>query len=129
MSRNGILTKLDDLCKLPKTNDKSLIENFNREFSRHSYYSCSKSDDLSFVIIHYAGKVIYTAENLLEKNRDSLPLAALELFKTSKNKLLTDIFKDYKESCKLSEWHSHTVILILKFILIFIHSLDVLFNI
>lgn len=114
MSRNGILTKLDDLCKLPKTNDKSLVENFNKEFSRHPYYGCSKSDDLSFVINHYAGKVIYTAENLLEKNRDSLPLAALELFKTSKNKLLSDIFKDYKENCKLSEWNSHTVIIFLQ---------------
>ena len=46
MGSSGILKKLDDLCKLPKTTDTSLIENFNKEFSKNQNYIASKSNDL-----------------------------------------------------------------------------------
>ena len=91
MSRNGILTKMDDMCRLPKASNYSIIENFKNEFSKNPYYEASKRNDLNFMINHYAGKVIYNAENFMEKNRDSLPLRVLDLFKDSKNKLLAGI--------------------------------------
>lgn len=92
MSKNGILTKLDDLCKLPKANDYTIIENFNNEFSKNPYYTPNKRKDLDFSINHYAGKVTYTAENFLEKNRDSLPLRVIELLRSSTNELINEIF-------------------------------------
>ena len=96
MNKNGILTKLDDLCKLPKATDYTIIENFNNEFSKNPYYSADKRKDLDFSISHYAGAVTYTADHFLEKNRDSLPLRVVELLKCSKNDLISEIFEDKK---------------------------------
>lgn len=96
MGSAGILKKLDDLCKLPRTTDSSLIENFNREFSKNPYYSASKRNDLNFTINHYAGKVTYTGENFIEKNRDSLPYRVSELLRNSSNDLVREIFATRK---------------------------------
>ena len=93
MSKKEILTKLDDICKLPKSTDASIVENFNYEFSKNTYYVASKSNDLNFSINHYAGKVTYTADNFLEKNRDTLPVRVIDIFKESKNRLISDIFE------------------------------------
>jgi hypothetical protein len=92
MGSSGILKKLDDLCKLPKTTDTSLIENFNKEFSKNKNYIASKSNDLNFTINHYVGKVTYSGENFLEKNRDSLPHRVSELLRNSSNEILSEIF-------------------------------------
>lgn len=92
MGPSGILKKLDDLCKLPRTTDSSLIENFNKEFSKNSYYLPSKRQDANFTINHYAGRVTYTSENFLEKNRDSLPFRVAELLRNSSNEILAEIF-------------------------------------
>lgn len=92
MGTSGILKKLDDLCKLPRTTDTSLIENFNKEFSKNSYYIPSKRQDANFTINHYAGRVTYTSENFLEKNRDSLPFRVAELLRNSSNEILAEIF-------------------------------------
>ncbi len=92
MNRNGILCKLDDICKLPKATDANIVENFNNEFSKSQYYTASKRKDLNFSINHYAGNVTYTALNFLEKNRDSLPVRVANLLKNSKNKILSEIF-------------------------------------
>ena len=105
MNRNGILTKLDDLCKLPKATNYTIIENFNNEFSKNSYYSANKRKDLEFSINHYAGAVTYSAEHFLEKNRDSLPLRVVEMLKCSKNDLISEIFEGtyYKDESKLND--------------------------
>jgi myosin heavy subunit len=92
MGGSGILKKLDDLCKLPRTTDSSLIENFNKEFSKNQYYIPSKRNDINFTIHHYAGKVTYSGENFLEKNRDSLPFRVSELLRKSSNEILSEIF-------------------------------------
>ncbi len=58
MGGSGILKKLDDLCKLPKTTNSSLIDNFNKEFSRNQHYIPSKRDDLTFIINHYVSSFL-----------------------------------------------------------------------
>jgi myosin-3 len=92
MSSFGILKKLDDLCKLPKSTDANLVDNLNAEFSKNVYYQASKRNDLNFAINHYAGRVVYNAENFLEKNRDSLPYRVGELLRNSSNEILSYIF-------------------------------------
>ena len=83
---------MTDLCKLPKTTDKSLVEVFNKEFAKNPYYQVNKRNDVCFTINHYAGKVTYSAENFIEKNRDSLPFRVAELLKNSFNEVISEIF-------------------------------------
>lgn len=93
MGNTGILKKLDDLCKLPKASNVNLIENFNKDFAKNQHYIPSKrSHEHSFTIIHYAGRVTYSSDGFMEKNRDSLPFKIMELLKNSKNKILSEIF-------------------------------------
>ncbi len=99
MGNSGILKKLDDLCRLPKTTDANLVDNFNREFIKSPDYIASKRNDTSFTISHYAGKVKYSVENFLEKNRDSLSLKMIEILKESKNKILNEIFNSGRYLC------------------------------
>ncbi|RNA16818.1 myosin-IIIb-like isoform X1 [Brachionus plicatilis] len=94
MGPSGMLKKLDDLCKLPRANDLTLIQNFNKDFSKNSNYIPSKRSELNFTINHYAGKVTYTGENFLEKNRDSLPFRVSELLKNSSNDIISEIFSN-----------------------------------
>jgi myosin heavy subunit len=108
MNKNGVLTKLDDLCKLPKATDYTIIENFNNEFSKNPYYSANKRKDLEFSINHYAGAVTYTADHFLEKNRDSLPLRVVELLKNSKNDLISEIF-DGKTNCFINMYRCNSL--------------------
>ncbi len=51
--------------------------------------------------LYQAGRVTYTGENFLEKNRDSLPLRVSELFKSSQNELLREIFDSSITYCNL----------------------------
>jgi len=47
--------------------------------------------DLKFIIIHYAGSVTYHSGNFILKNSDSFYQLAEEVFKKSKNTVLTEI--------------------------------------
>jgi myosin heavy subunit len=106
MGTSGILKKLDDLCKLPRTTDASLIDNFNKEFSKNAYYISSKRNDMNFTINHYAGRVMYTSENFLEKNRDSLPFRVAELLRNSSNEIISEIFSNQQSSSKEASIYS-----------------------
>ena len=112
----GILKKLDDLCKLPKSTDSNLVENFNSDFSKNVYYQSSKRNDLNFAINHYAGRVVYNAESFLEKNRDSLPYRVTELLRNSSNEILSEIFTTNGQLVKDSKVFStfNIVLMIIK---------------
>lgn len=103
MGSSGMLKKLDDLCKLPRATDLSLIQNFNKDFSKNTYYIPSKRSELNFTINHYAGKVTYTGENFLEKNRDSLPFRVSELLKNSSNDIISEIFSNGKKRLRFKK--------------------------
>ena len=74
---------------------------------------------MEFSINHYAGSVIYSAENFLEKNRDSLPLRVVELLKCSKNDLISEIFEGsyFKDQSKVNDkYETLNVVIKLKII-------------
>eukprot|EP01133_Synstelium_polycarpum_P004385 gene4385-5131_t len=91
----GILALLDEECLFPEGNDQSLLEKLNKHFGSHSHYAKVPltSKVRQFIIDHYAGKVHYTIEGFLDKNRDTLfnDLVALATSSTT-NSLLVDVF-------------------------------------
>lgn len=83
----GLLPVLDSECSRgAAANDASLVGTFNKSFKNHAHYSvCGPStawrksndghsftNDTDFVVIHFAGPVIYSCEEFVDKNRDSL---------------------------------------------------------
>ncbi|XP_041473142.1 unconventional myosin-XV-like isoform X3 [Lytechinus variegatus] len=89
----GILHILDDESNFPKGTEKAFVEKCHYHHSSNSSYGRPKQPRLEFCIKHYAGKVIYQLDNVIGKNRDVLKPEVLEMFKNSKNQVLSEMFK------------------------------------
>lgn len=60
---------------------------------KSKYYIRPKSDANCFAIHHFAGRVVYQAENFLEKNRNFLPTEVIKLIRSSKYQLVRYLFQ------------------------------------
>ncbi|XP_009459330.1 PREDICTED: unconventional myosin-VIIa-like [Nipponia nippon] len=88
----GLLSLLDEQSAFPQATDKTFVDKLNSSFKGNLHYQPGRGRVLGFSIIHYAGKVQYTAEGFLEKNRDTLPANIHGLFINSITPLLSMLF-------------------------------------
>jgi len=115
-SRMGVMGLLDEECALPKGSEATYVEKMHKFFSQTPYYEKPSRggvkvkrrsvlpsalptsamgkdlDKLQFSIIHYAGKVTYTAESWLDKNRGFLQPDLAFVLSTSSAPLLQSLF-------------------------------------
>ncbi|XP_032256909.1 myosin-IIIb [Phoca vitulina] len=87
----GLLALLDEESRFPQATDQTLVDKFEDNL-RSKYFWRPKGVELCFGILHYAGKVLYDASGVLEKNRDTLPADVVVVLRTSENKLLQQLF-------------------------------------
>ncbi|TMS36883.1 hypothetical protein L596_003949 [Steinernema carpocapsae] len=91
----GILALLDEQCLFPKATDKSLVEKLLLNHEKHPKFLVpemrSKSD---FAVVHYAGRVDYSADQWLMKNMDPLNENVVSLFNNSSDPFVVNIWKD-----------------------------------
>ncbi|KAJ8416841.1 hypothetical protein AAFF_G00327190 [Aldrovandia affinis] len=87
----GLLSLLDEESRFPQATDQTLVDKFEDNL-RYKYFWRPKRVELCFGIQHYAGKVLYSVDGFLEKNRDTLPADIVVVLKTSENKLLQQLF-------------------------------------
>jgi myosin-5 len=99
----GILSMLDDECRLPKGSDrnfaKRLIDHYlpekNQTVSENTRIHATniQKGKSIFSVRHFAGLVQYSVEtNFMEKNKDEIPLTAEILFETAPSKLIQDTY-------------------------------------
>jgi len=90
----GLLVLLDEESLLPKTTDTTLIAKLDKELNGQLYYKKSvvKREYPSFSIAHFPGEVEYNATNFLEKNRDNLANAIIEVMCSSTLPVVNDLF-------------------------------------
>jgi len=115
-SRMGVMGLLDEECALPKGSEEAYVQKMHKFFADSKYYEkpmrggvrekrrsvmpnampdAVKSKDLDklrFSITHYAGKVTYTADTWLDKNRGFLQPELAFLLSTSDSSLLSSLF-------------------------------------
>ncbi|XP_037096279.1 myosin-IIIb isoform X3 [Syngnathus acus] len=87
----GLLSLLDEESRFPQATDHTLVDKFEDNL-RCKYFWIPKRVELSFGILHFAGKVMYSVNGFLEKNRDTLPADIVVVLRTSENKLLQQLF-------------------------------------
>ncbi|XP_026152300.1 myosin-IIIb isoform X1 [Mastacembelus armatus] len=87
----GLLSLLDEESRFPQATDQTLVDKFEDNL-RYKYFWIPKRMELCFGIQHYAGKVMYSVNGFLEKNRDTLPADIVVVLRTSENKLLQQLF-------------------------------------
>eukprot|EP00118_Oscarella_pearsei_P025077 m.307450 g.307450 ORF g.307450 m.307450 type:complete len:2013 (+) comp42307_c0_seq1:102-6140(+) len=89
-----ILKMLDDECRFPKGTDASYIEKQNAALQKHPNYVLNPDKRrwlIEFGIEHYAGAVMYTVHNFLDKNKDVQQEQLFEFMRKSKNPFVSDV--------------------------------------
>jgi len=91
----GIMALVDEECWFPKATDKSFVEKLVTSHTAHPKFL--KSDfrgEADFSILHYAGKVDYSATKWLMKNMDPLNENIVTQLKASQDPFICNIWKD-----------------------------------
>ncbi|XP_060570193.1 myosin heavy chain, non-muscle-like isoform X3 [Ruditapes philippinarum] len=91
----GILALLDEECWFPKATDKTFVDKLVAQHSTHPKFE--KPDfraEADFSMIHYAGKVDYSAAQWLMKNMDPLNENVVSLLQSSSDPFVATIWKD-----------------------------------
>lgn len=91
----GIMALLDEECLFPRATDKTFVDKL---VSAHSVHPKFKKSDFrgvaDFSIIHYAGKVDYSAEQWLMKNMDPQNENVVSLLQNSQDQFVANLWKD-----------------------------------
>ncbi|CAD6199075.1 unnamed protein product [Caenorhabditis auriculariae] len=99
----GIFSTLDDVCLFPQGSDTSFVERLTSSHHQHPKYVVpemrAKSD---FAVVHYAGRVDYEAKGWRVKNMDPLNENVIDVFRASKESILSEMWKDVSDVCSLS---------------------------
>ncbi|XP_072044348.1 myosin-16-like [Amphiura filiformis] len=98
----GVFMCLEEECMFPKATDRTFLEKLcknqenNHHFSTPQLGSKAKKTNVEhhFEIHHYAGTVGYNIEFWLDKNKDPLNEAVVELFQKSAEPLVVKLFTD-----------------------------------
>ncbi|KPJ08101.1 Myosin heavy chain, non-muscle [Papilio machaon] len=91
----GIMALLDEECWFPKATDKSFVEKLVLAHSVHPKFMKTDFRGIAdFAIIHYAGKVDYSASQWLMKNMDPLNENVVSLLQSSQDPFVCHIWKD-----------------------------------
>nr|CAG4643693.1 EOG090X00BY [Lepidurus arcticus] len=91
----GILALLDEECWFPKATDKTFVDKLVSSHTVHPKFMKTDFRGVAdFAIIHYAGKVDYSAALWLMKNMDPLNENVVSLLQTSQDPFIALIWKD-----------------------------------
>lgn len=105
----GILALLDEECWFPKATDKTFVEKLVSAHSLHpKFYKVDFRGTGDFSIMHYAGKVDYSAAQWLMKNMDPLNENIVTLLQSSLDPFVVQIWKDGKLISRPSQTASLT---------------------
>ncbi|CAF0851620.1 unnamed protein product [Didymodactylos carnosus] len=91
----GILSLLDEECWFPKATDRTYVDKLINSHAQHPKFGKPNFKSTSdFSIIHYAGKVEYSADQWLMKNMDPLNDNVVALLQTANDPFTRDLWKD-----------------------------------
>ncbi|GAW82273.1 myosin C [Plasmodium gonderi] len=94
----GVFSMLDEECYIPSGKDKTFCSKIVSKHStsssngREKRFEAVKTDPLSFIIVHFAGKVMYNSSGFLEKNKDQLSVDVQNILLQSKNEYISSLF-------------------------------------
>ncbi|XP_056601484.1 unconventional myosin-XIX [Triplophysa dalaica] len=117
-SPTSIFSLLNEECRLNRTSDaKQFRVRLEKELSGNANISWDKfSKEPHFTVAHYAGKVSYRIEGLMEKNKDPVPPELIHVLQKSQNAFLHGLFDESDhEGSGGSRGHNKVVTVVSKF--------------
>ncbi|KAJ3333456.1 cytochrome c oxidase subunit 1 [Blyttiomyces sp. JEL0837] len=89
----GILSMLDEETKVPKGSDESFLSKLIQQNEKHKYFVKPKTAKGGFFgVKHYAGEVLYTVTDFLDKNKDAVQEELLDVIQGSTNAFISNLF-------------------------------------
>jgi myosin-5 len=92
-STTGVLSILDEECIIPRGSDERFASKLGSIHEGHPAFVKNKLVSPTFALKHYAGMVTYQAEGFLDKNRDAVGEAVVNLLRESESQLLANAFR------------------------------------
>jgi myosin-5 len=92
--RTGLLAMLNEECVRPKGSDEAFVQKALTANKNSSCLITNNYNRMSFGIHHYAGKVMYDADEFVARNQDTLPTDLEEIGFKSKNPLVSAKMED-----------------------------------
>ncbi|CAM9751488.1 unnamed protein product, partial [Ectocarpus sp. 12 AP-2014] len=93
--KKGLLTMLDDECRMGiRGTDANYASRLYKEHAETERFDADSAmrTKLCFAVKHYAGQVEYHVETFCDKNKDELPKESDELFASSTNDFVVNLF-------------------------------------
>ncbi|KAB5552541.1 hypothetical protein DKX38_009852 [Salix brachista] len=103
----GIIALLDEACMFPKSTHETFAQKLYQTFKTNKRFIKPKLSRTSFTISHYAGEVVYLADQFLDKNKDYVVAEHQDLLTASKCPFVAGLFPPLpEESSKSSKFSS-----------------------
>eukprot|EP00257_Ricinus_communis_P024459 XP_025011873.1 myosin-12 isoform X1 [Ricinus communis] len=103
----GIIALLDEACMFPKSTHETFAQKMYQTYKGHKRFSKPKLARTDFTINHYAGDVIYQADQFLDKNKDYVVAEHQALLNASKCPFVANLFPPLpEETSKQSKFSS-----------------------
>jgi len=84
----GVLSLLQEECRLKTATDKSLVDKINTGLKGKPHFLHQRFDPAAFGVAHFAGPVVYKADGFLEKNKDTIASDLMTLVVGAKDPFL-----------------------------------------
>ncbi|XP_074320673.1 myosin-11-like isoform X2 [Silene latifolia] len=88
----GIIALLDEACMFPKSTPETLASKLFQTYKNHRRLVKPKLSRTNFIVSHYAGEVLYQADQFLDKNKDYVVPEHQDLLTSSKCSFVTSLF-------------------------------------
>ncbi|XP_038987195.1 myosin-17-like isoform X1 [Phoenix dactylifera] len=103
----GIVALLDEACMFPKSTHETFAQKLYQTFKNNKRFSKPKLSRTDFTISHYAGEVIYQADQFLDKNKDYVVAEHQDLLNASRCPFVAGLFPPLpEETSKSSKFSS-----------------------
>ncbi|KAK9842297.1 hypothetical protein WJX81_005127 [Elliptochloris bilobata] len=88
----AVFPQIDEACRLPRATYQDLAHSLRMRLAEQPRFSAPKRPQHSFAVEHYAGKVTYSTELLLEKNKDFTVAEHVNLLRSSASAFVQALF-------------------------------------
>ncbi|BDA45618.1 Myosin-17 [Coccomyxa sp. Obi] len=90
----AVFPLIDEACRLPRATYQDLAHTLRTRLADHGRFVAPKRPQHAFAVEHYAGRVTYSSELLLEKNKDFVVAEHVGLLRSSKSQFIQELFAE-----------------------------------
>ncbi|KAL4420012.1 hypothetical protein ABPG75_007110 [Micractinium tetrahymenae] len=88
----GVFPLIDEACRLPRATYQDLAHTLRTRLAGQPRFAAPKRAQHAFAVDHYAGEVVYSTEQLMDKNKDFVVAEHVHLLGSSSVTIIRELF-------------------------------------